>query len=168
MRLFRAVIAATLMAGLAPAAAWADGMPPAPGCHCLRPVRHHVRHKRHYVRHVRRAVRVAVAPLPPAPVSYYNPLLPSTWNSDYDRAMALHFRSPPVNGIYYPDPGYAATPPVAGVMPYKIRAYGTVYQYDGMAGGYVALAQADAVRALPPPPPPLPPPAAPPPVPARP
>ena len=98
MRPFSAIIAALLLACAAPAAGYADGMPPAaaPGCHCPRPVRHVVRHAR-YHRHWRAPIVVAARPY--APPFYYNPLLASTWDTDYDRAMVLHYRSPPVSGI---------------------------------------------------------------------
>jgi hypothetical protein len=152
MRPFSVITAALLTACFAPALSYADGMPSArPGCHCLRPVRHVVRHARYRVRHARPMVAVAPPPLPEQP---YNPLLPSTWDSDYDRAMVLHYRSPPVAGLYYQEPGFAATPDVAGIQPYRVPANGTVYQYDGMVGEYVQLSQWDAARALPPGPPP--------------
>jgi hypothetical protein len=156
MRPFNLIAAALLLACAAPAVGQADGMPASPGCHCLRPVHHVVRHVRYRrVRHVRR-VRVVAAPVYAPPV-YYNPLLPRTWDTDYDRAMVLHYRSPPVSGLYKPDPGYAPTPDVAGVQPYRLPANGTVYQFDGLIGQYVQLARWDAVRALPPAPPPPPP-----------
>jgi len=156
MRPFPAItVVACLIAVALPATARADGMPPKePGCHCPRPVRHVVRRMR---RPIRRIAPALVA-MTPAPAVYYNPLLANPWDSD--RAMVLHYRSPPVAGIYYPDPGYTATPDVAGVQFYKLAANGAVYQFDGLVGQYVALAAADAARALPPAPPAPPPPAA--------
>ncbi len=85
-----------------------------------------------------------MAPPPP-----YNPLLPNPLDSAYDRGMTLHFRSKPVTGISIADPGYPPTPPIAGVVAYRIQAYGGVYQYDGLTGEYIALAQYDARRAFP-------------------
>ena len=144
-----------------PSASRANGMPPraaavaaGPMCPCppvvrkKRPVRH--------VRHKRRAPPRAVALAPPP----YNPLLPHELDSAYDRGMVLHFRSAAVTGIRNAEPGYPPTPPIAGVLPYRVQAYGGVYQYDGLTGQYVRLAQRDAVRSglLPSPPPPPPPP----------
>ena len=112
----------------------------------------HVRiHRRHY-RH--RRLHAMLPPPPPPP--YYNTLIPSPLDTAYDRAMVLHFRSPPVSGAYPLDPGYPLTPPVLGVQPYRFPAHGTVYQYDGLTGQYIALSLYDAARALPPPPPPQP------------
>ncbi|HVB16218.1 MAG TPA: hypothetical protein VNF04_06790 [Stellaceae bacterium] len=174
MRLISAITGAFLVAFAVPAAsqaadppaaaagAAATNMTTAPQCTC-RPVRHFVRHVvrhrrrvRHYVRHWRHRVPVpvpvAIAPPP------YNPLLPSPLDTAYDRAMTLHERSAPVSGFFV-DPGYAPTPPVAGVMPYRLPAYAGVYQYDGLTGQYIRLAAGDAQRsgvAVPPPPPPAP------------
>jgi hypothetical protein len=101
-------------------------------------------------------------PAPFVPV-YYNPLLPSPYDTAYDRAIVLHFRSPPVSGLYRPEPGYPSTPPVLGVHYYRVQPGPVVLQYDGMVGQYVQLAQHDPaqVHAVPPPLPvplPLPPP----------
>ena len=162
LRVFSAVAAAFLAVLALPAAGRADGpspaaptaaMPAGPTCPCVRPtraVRHHVWHHRRGRHH-----RWAAAP-PPDLVANYNPLLPVSWDSAYDRAMTLHFRSPAVSGLYNPDPGYAPTPPVAGVIPYRISAHAGVYEYDGLTGVYVRLAQRDAARsgvAIAPPPP---------------
>jgi hypothetical protein len=83
----------------------------------------------------------AVAPLPP-----YNPLLPVTTDPAYDRAMVLHYRSPAVSGVYIADPGFPPTPPVNGVYPYRVQSGPVVYEFDGMANGYVALSQYDSRR----------------------
>lgn len=156
MRLFSAITGVFLIASALPVSGWADGMPApattaapaAPQCNCLRP--HRVVHHRVW-RHARHWRRVA----PPAPylAANYNPLLPSALNTDYDRAMTLHLRSPAVSGFVIAEPGYPPTPPVAGIAPYRVPAYAGVYQYDVIAGAYVRLAQGDAVRsgALPPP-----------------
>ncbi len=151
MRSLSAIIAAFLIVCALPATSRADGMPPqaavakpsAAACDCLR--RHRVvRHVRYRVRHVRR--RIPLGPPPPYWPATYNPLLPSPWDSAYDRAMTLHFSSPPVSGEYLADPGYPPLPPVAGVAAYRIQANGGVYQYDGLTGQYVRLAQTDAQR----------------------
>lgn len=83
---------------------------------------------------------------PVEPPDTYNPLLPSTLDTAYDRAMTLHFRSPAVSGSYLAEPGWPATPPVRGLFAYRLRAWGGIYQYDGLIGQYVALAQSDASR----------------------
>lgn len=172
MRPFSAIAAALLLASMVPAAshaatpsaAAAVGQPAAPNCGCAPP--HRVWHRR-VVRHVwrhRRPLHLVAAPPPPPP---YNPLLPSPLDSAYDRGMTLHFRAPPVSGIRLAEPGYPPTPPIAGVIPYRVPAYAGVYQYDGLTGSYVRLAQTDALRSgllIPPPPPPPPPPLAVPPV----
>lgn len=159
MRLYSAITGVFLIAAAAlPAAGRADGMPApaaaampaAPQCNCLRP--HRVVHHRvwRHARHWRRA-----APSAPYLAANYNPLLPSAWDSAYDRAMTLHLRSPAVSGFVVAEPGYPPTPPVAGIAPYRVPAYAGVYQYDLIAGAYVRLAQSDAVRSgvpLPPPP----------------
>ncbi|HLY46827.1 MAG TPA: hypothetical protein VKQ73_14690 [Stellaceae bacterium] len=162
MRLLSAIIAGGVIAFALPATSHADGMPPtaakpAPvaNCPCLRPHR--------VVHHWRHVARRPIGVPPPYWPANYNPLLPSPLDSAYDRAMTLHFRSPPVSGEYPADPGYAPLPPVAGVAAYRVPAYAGVYQYDGLTGEYVRLAQWDAQRTgmLPPPPPPPPPAAAP-------
>jgi len=153
MRALVAIGAAFVMAWLIPAASRADAPGPgaapaaaaaaAPGCKCPRPHRH--------VRHHRRVHKRMVAMLPPPPVApeYYNTGLPSHWDSAYDRAMTLHFRTPFVTGHIDPEPGYPHTPPVFGVQPYRFVSGPAVYQYDGLIGEYVELAQYDAHRALP-------------------
>ncbi|HVC56891.1 MAG TPA: hypothetical protein VND95_13105 [Stellaceae bacterium] len=164
MRPFSAITAALLIACAVPAsglavspAAAAMATPAGPTCPCT-PVRHVRPHRvvRHYVHHWRRPRRVYH---PVAPVAYmpppYNPLLPSPLDPAYDRAMTLHFRAVPVSGVLLVDRGYPPTPPVAGIAPYRMPAYGGVYQYDGLTGQYVRLAQSDAWRtgiAVPPPP----------------
>lgn len=165
MRVFSAVAAAFLTALALPAAGLANGssppaasaaMPAGPTCPCVRPqrvVRHHVWH------HRRIAHRRWVAAPAPYFAARYNPLLPVSWDPAFDRALALHLRSPAVSGLYNPDPGFAPTPPVAGVIPYRVPAYGGIYQYDELTGVYIRLAASDAARsgmALPPPAPPMP------------
>ena len=148
-----AMIGAALLIGYGlPAPAGADGLPPevkaAPGCHC--PLVH---------RRVHARVRRYRAPLPPRAVAaigpdYYNVLIPSTWDTAYDRIVVTHFRSPTVTGFYDPE---APPPSWHGVLPYRIRTGEAVLQYDGLIGRYVPLAQADAAliaAAVPPPPPP--------------
>jgi hypothetical protein len=85
---------------------------------------------------------------PPQPPDYYNPMLPSAYDTAYDRAMTLHFRSPAVTNTYLAESGWPPTPPVRGLFPYRVRAWGGIYQYDGVIGQYVALAQSDARRVL--------------------
>ena len=124
-----------------------SGMP-APGCRCPRIYHRHVwrRHWRGRF-HVRRRVypvAVAVAPLPP-----YDPPIPAPWDTAYDRAMTLHFRSPVVSGTWTGEPGFAHTPAVFGIQAYRVPVGPAVMQYDGLIGDYVPLAQADARRAFP-------------------
>ena len=172
MRLFSAIGAAFLIAGVAPATSHADtapavaataSQPAAPGCHC--PVKltmglHH-RHAGRYAgrphRHVRfhagywrrwRPARIAVAPPPFYWPPYYNPPIPSPEDSAYDRGMTLLFRSPAVSGFYIAEPGYPPTPPILGVQPYRFQAGGAVFQYDGITGECIMLSQYDALRAL--------------------
>lgn len=158
MRTFGAIAAAFLVACMAPAASRADAPGPASGtaaapgsaaegCKCpgapRRAARPH-RPKRHHARHHRRwhpPPPMAVAPaLPPA---YYNPGIPSPYDTAYDRAMVLHFRSPIVSGLYNPEPGYPPTPPVAGIQHYRVQPGTHVLQYDGLIGEYVQLAADD-------------------------
>jgi hypothetical protein len=54
-----------------------------------------------------------------------------------------------VTGIYHAERGWPPTPPINGLYPYRVRAWGAVYQYDGLIGQYVALAQPDAARVAP-------------------
>ena len=77
------------------------------------------------------------------PNGYYDPLLPSTLDTAYDRAMVLHFRSPAVTDTYLAD-AVPPTPPVHGIFPYRVRAWDGVYNYDGLIGEYVRLAPTDA------------------------
>jgi len=161
MRTFCAIGAALLMACAAPAASRADGPGPEaaraakPDCRCpdlrKRVARTHRPHARY-----RQLPYPAAAPGGFVPV-YYNPALPSPYDSAYDRAMVLHFRSPPVSGFYRPEPGYPATPPVPGIHYYRVQA-GPVFQYDGVTGEYIQLARSDpaSLAAMAPP---LPPPA---------
>src|SRR4029077_1747695 len=98
--------------------------------------------------HARRRVHpvpVAFAPLPP-----YDPPIPAVWDTAYDRAMTLHFRSPEVSGTWVDEPGFPHTPAVHGIQAYRVQVGGAVMQYDGLLGDYVPLAQADARRAFPP------------------
>ena len=177
MRAFSAIGAALALGWLIPATGHAETQPsaaavntqlrqpaaascdePGPGYRPHRPVHRVVRHVRH-----RRPRRLAAVPaLPYPPPIYYNTGIPSPYDTAYDRAMTLHFRSPFVTGLVDPEPGYPHTPPVLGVQPYRFRSGPAVYQYDGSIGEYVVLSAYDAARALPPAPPP-PPPAPPPP-----
>jgi hypothetical protein len=160
MRLFSAIRATVLLVSTAAATSHADSLanadpassggivrPRFAACDCpgyrwgLR--QHHYR--RSYARQFQGS---GPAPeLEPAePPDSYNPLLPSTYDTAYDRAMTLHFRSPAVTDTYLVEPGWPPTPPVRGVFPYRVRAWGGVYQYDGLVGQYIALAQSDARR----------------------
>ena len=123
---------------------------PGPG---YRPaVRPHRQVIRRHVRHHRRWLPPPPVAMLPPPLDY-NPVLPSPWDSAYDRAMTLHFKSPYVSGFHYYETGLPPTPPVAGIHPYRIQAGGVAFQYDGLTGQYVRLAPADAtpiVAMLPP------------------
>ena len=158
MRLFRAfratvlLVSAVLALGHADSSARADSYgyggafrPRSAVCNCTRyrsGFRHH-HYRRFYAR--RFPGWLPATAMPPAP-DYYNPLLPSTLDTAYDRAMTLHFRSPAVTDTYLAEPGWPPTPPVRGVFPYRVRAWGAVYDYDGLIGQYVALARYDARR----------------------
>ncbi len=118
---------------------------PAPGCRCPRVYHRHVWKKRWH-RYARRLpLAAALAPLPP-----YDPPIPAVWDTAYDRAMTLHFRSAEVSGTWVDEPGFAHTPPVHGIQAYRVQVGAAVMQYDGLIGEYVPLAQADARRAFPP------------------
>jgi hypothetical protein len=168
MRSVGAIIAASLHACALPATSRAAESPAAPAsgssgmtnpaapvtCNC--PPVHHVwrghRHAHYHARHWRRRPAQSFAAAPPP----YNPLLPITTDTAYDRAMVLHYRSPVVTGRFVGDPGFPPTPPVNGVYPYRAQSGAAVYQFDGMANGYVALSQYDARRVGPVAPPPAP------------
>ncbi|HTV88046.1 MAG TPA: hypothetical protein VME41_03430 [Stellaceae bacterium] len=154
MRLFPAIAAVLSVACTIPLSAHADGMPPV-----ARLAGHgrHVVHRRivetrrwvHYrLRRWRRPVPIALAP--PVPI-YFGWQIPDTLNPGYDRAMVLLYRSPAVSGMYTDDPGFPTTPVVTGA-PYQYDVCCAVFQYDGMAGAYVQLSQADAAEATMPPP----------------
>lgn len=160
MRPFSAMTAAFLVACAVPLPGRADGPPApaeaaAPGCKCPEVQRRHAWRPRHHVRyhavHRRHWVPVPVAVAPPPP---YDPPIPSPWNPAYDRAMTLHFRSPAVSGSYLLEPGYPPTPPVVGIQHYRVPTGPVVFQYDGLTGEYIRLAQRDARFAFPPIPPP--------------
>lgn len=143
MHAFRAMGAALLMAAALPATGQADGMPPGatatapkPGCHCPPPHRAHHAARRH---------RAPVVALAKRYWASYDMRVPSPWDSGYDRAMVLNYRTPAVNGERLAEGGYPPTPPVAGA-PYFWRSGPVVYQYDGMADGWVPLSQHDAQR----------------------
>jgi hypothetical protein len=82
------------------------------------------------------------------PPIYYDPPIPSPWDSAYDRAMVLHLRSPEVSGIYVSEPGFPPTPPVRGIQHYRVQAGGAVLQYDELTGQYIQLAQSGTQRAF--------------------
>jgi len=161
MRLFCAIRATVLLVCAAATASHADGLRSTDStdsgatpqfrvasCNCPGPVyRRHGRPEAE-IRQFRQwppVSEVAVA-VPPDP---YNPYLPGTLDTAYDRAMTLHFRSPAVTDTYRRDRGEAPTPPIRGLFPYRVRAWGAVYQYDGLIGQYVVLAQSDAARVAP-------------------
>ena len=149
MRALIAIGAALVMASLVPTAGRADAPGPAaaapakPGCKCPQVRKHRV------VRHYRRVTKRAVALLPPVAPFYYNTGIPSPWDTAYDRAMTLHFRSPFVTAIVDPEPGFPHTPPVRAVAWYRYASGPTVYQYDGITGEYIPLSQYDARRVYP-------------------
>jgi len=97
-------------------------------CNCPAPV-----HRSSGRRYVREYPEWAAVPnvAPPDP---YNPYLPGTYDTAYDRAMTLHFRSPAVTDTYVSERGWPPTPPINGLFPYRVRAWGGVYQYDGLIG----------------------------------
>jgi hypothetical protein len=149
MRALIAIGAACVMASVVPTASRADAPGPAaaapakPGCNCPRTRPH--RHVRH-----RRVDKRMMAILPPPPVAaYYNTGLPDPWDTAYDRAMTLHFRSPFVAGVVDPEPGYPHTPPVRVAAWYRYASGPAVYQYDGITGQYIAMSQYDAYRLYP-------------------
>jgi hypothetical protein len=158
MRLFCAIRATVLLVCAAATASHADGLRSTDSiasttvshariatCDCLSPVYHRRYHPQAQLRQFRQwppVAEVAVA----APPDPYNPYLPGTLDTAYDRAMTLHFRSPAVTDTYLSERGWPPTPPVRGLFPYRVRAWGAVYQYDGLIGQYVALAQSDAGR----------------------
>jgi hypothetical protein len=160
MRPFSAMTAAFLFVCAVPLPGHADGPPAppaqqaAPDCKCPQVQRHAWRprhHLRYHAWHRRHLVPIPVAVVPPPP---YDPPIPSPWDTAYDRAMTLHFRSPAVSGSYLLEPGYPPTPPVVGIQHYRVPAGGVVFQYDGVTGEYIRLAQRDAQFAFPPVPPP--------------
>jgi hypothetical protein len=153
MRLFCAIRATVLLVCAAATTSHADGLRSTDSsgagsarqarlvaCNCPVPV-----HRSTVRRQVFRYQEQVIVP-PVAPAETYNPWLPATHDTAYDRAMTLHFRSPAVTDTYRAERGEAPTPPIYGVLPYRARAYGGVYQYDGLIGQYVALAQPDAAR----------------------
>ena len=163
MRPLSAISAAFLIASVFAMPGWAEtpppaagtaARPPAPGCVCpgvrqgraarvQRHARHHAWHRRHW----RPAHHAAAVPLRYPPV-YYDPPIPSPYDSAYDRGMTLHYRSPTVSGAYRHEPGFPPTPPIRGVQHYRLQAGEAVFQYDGLTGEYIRLAQSDARRVL--------------------
>jgi hypothetical protein len=156
MRALGAIFAAALAVWAMPATSRADALPPGPAAPSVaatcdepgpslrphrvrRPVRHHVR--RRVVRH---RYAVEAPPVYAVPI-YYDPPIPSPWDTAYDRGMVLHFRSPPVSGEFT-EPNLPLTPLVRSVQPYRIVGPGRVLQLDGITGEYIALAQYDAQR----------------------
>ena len=167
MRTLCAIGVAFLIACAVPATGRADAPGPG-GAPAAKPAksepdvqRRAVRPRRHVRHHVRYHVPPPLAAVPVTPV-YYNPALPYPWDSAYERGMVLHFTSPPVSGLYRPEPGYPPTPPIVGWHYYRVQSGPVVYQYDGLIGEYVQLARNDpahgfVVAAAPPAPPPPPP-----------
>jgi hypothetical protein len=149
MRTLGAIGAAVLMMCAVPVAGRADGPAPvtaseraAPGCKCPG-VQRRAWKPRRVVRHHRRGPPPLAVAAPSLPPAYYNPGIPSPYDTAYNRAMVLHFRSPPVSGLYQPEPGYPPTPPVVGVQPYRVQTGSVVMQYDGLTGEYIQLAASD-------------------------
>jgi hypothetical protein len=87
-----------------------------------------------------------MAPSPPWPA--YNPPIPSTDDSAYDRVMTQYMRAREWRGEYVVEPDYVPWPPVPGLPRFVVAAGGGVFEYDVMANGYVQLPQRDAQRAL--------------------
>jgi len=118
------------------------------------------RHPRVYAhRRYRRCWAPLVVHHYPVWPAYCDAPIPAPWDPAYDRGMVLHFRSPPVSGVYIAEPGYPPTPPIRPFQPYRYVANGAVYQYDGITGDYIPLARRDAARVmamLPAGPPPVP------------
>ncbi len=134
----------------APAIAAAHATPKPRVAACDGPAYRHAVYRHRHVRFRAQSRRwwSAMEIAPPETPDYYNPLLPSPYDTAYDRAMTLHFRSPAVSGSYFVELGWPPTPPVLGIVPYRVRDERAVYQYDGLIGAYVALARSDASRAL--------------------
>lgn len=154
--------AAGLIAALTlPASGRADGMSPAPGCHCPHPVKYHLRAVRFGMRYARahhawrsgrRWPLLAFAPRYPSYFypTYFGWVIPSPDHPGYDRAMVLLGRSPAVSGIYTDDPGMPTAPLVVGIGSYQYAAGGgAMFQYDMMTGEYVQLSREDAARLSP-------------------
>ena len=154
MRAFHVIGAAFLMAWAIPAASHADGTtavntvsaPSAPGCHCPRQAWRAHRHARFHARYWRHGRPVPIALAAPWPA--YNPPIPSTYDSAYDRVMTQYARARELRGEYLIEPGYVPQPPLPGLPHFRVAAGGAVYEYDIIADGYVQLAQRDAQRAL--------------------
>ena len=152
MRAVHAIGAAFLMAWAIPTASHANGTaattaspPPAPGCHCPRPLRHVWRRHGHlYAYHRRQLWPVPVA----LPWPAYNPPIPSPYDSAYDRVMTQYTYAREFDGEYLYEPPYVPRPPLPGLPHFRVAAGGAVFEYDLMAGGYVQLAQRDAQRAI--------------------
>jgi hypothetical protein len=54
---------------------------------------------------------------------------------------------PAVTGTYRAEGALPPTPPIRGLYPYRVRAWSTVYQHDGLiVGQYVALAGPEPAR----------------------
>jgi hypothetical protein len=157
MRAFHAIGAAFLMACVTPATSHAEATtgtsaaspPAAAACDCPGVQHRHAwrshRHMRHHARYWRHGRRGPIALAPPP--AYYDPPIPSPYDSAYDRVMTQHFRPPPVIVEYPVVRGYPVIPQIRGTQPYRFAAGGAVFEYDLMADGYVPLAQRDAQRA---------------------
>ena len=120
---------------------------PIAACNCPRPVYRPYRRwhpRRSFAARQHRSWYAVDEFVPAAPANYYNPSLPSTLDTAYDRALTLHFRSPAVTDTNLAEPGWPPTPPVRGLFPYQARAWGATYRYDGLVGQYIRLSQPDA------------------------
>ena len=52
-----------------------------------------------------------------------------------------------MTGTYRAEGALPPTPPIRGLYPYRVRAWSTVYQHDGLiVGQYVALAGPELAR----------------------
>ena len=154
MRAFHAIGAAFLMTWAIPAASHADATTgtsavspsPAPGCHCPGLQHRHAwrRHGRFYAWHRGHGW---LAPIALAPWPAYNPPIPSLCDSAYNRVMTQYMRARETDREYVVEPGYVSKPALPARPHLRLAAGGAVFEYDGMAGGYVQLAQRDAQHA---------------------
>jgi hypothetical protein len=75
----------------------------------------------------------------------YNPVIPNTHDSAYDRLLSEHFRNRIASGFHESADSKIIADSKSGFTSYRAVKAGRVLQYDGLLGRYVPLARGDGI-----------------------